>query len=148
MDRCLRNKTYNEPTTFVVDILLQRRLTQMLDKVGTRTLGTNLIIHHGIADVLDQAAELIHIPGAFQEPCNLASSFQWDKVLKNIIQFPGELYTSDWVSILERVGYRLRIVLLPSSLTSPSGTGALNDSASPSTRGISDSIVWRQAIIC
>jgi hypothetical protein len=45
-------------------------------------------------------------------------------------------------------GYPLRIVLLASSSTSPSGTGALSDCASPSTRGISDSIVWRHAIVC
>jgi hypothetical protein len=45
-------------------------------------------------------------------------------------------------------GYPLRIVLLPSSLTSPSGTGPLSDCASPSTRGINDSIVWRHAIVC
>ena len=120
----------------------------MLDKVGTSTLETNLIIHHGIADVLGQAAELIHILGAFQEPRDLASAFQWDQVLKNIVQFPRRLCMSDRVTTSERVGYRLRIVLLLSSLSSPSGTGPLSESASPSTRGINDSIVWRQAIIC
>jgi hypothetical protein len=44
--------------------------------------------------------------------------------------------------------YRLRIALLSSSLTSPLGTGALSDRASPSTRGINDSIVLRHATVC
>ena len=59
------------------------------------TLRTNLIIHHGIADILDQAGKLIHIGGAVQEPCDLASLLQWDEVLKNIVQFPGKFCTSD-----------------------------------------------------
>ena len=46
------------------------------------------------------------------------------------------------------MGYRLRMSLLSSSLSSPSGTGALSDSASFSTRGINDSIVWRHATVC
>ena len=48
----------------------------------------------------------------------------------------------------ERMCYCLRIVLLSLSLTSPSGAGILNDSASRSTRGINDSIVLRHAIVC
>ena len=68
-------KTHNEPTTLVVDILLQRRLTQRLGKFRTSVLKTNLIINHGITDVLDQTAELIHILGAVQEPRDLASLF-------------------------------------------------------------------------
>ena len=58
-------------------------------------MSTNLIIHHGVTDVLDQAAELIRIIGTVQEPRDLASLFQWDKVLKNIIQFPSRSCTSD-----------------------------------------------------
>ena len=45
-------------------------------------------------------------------------------------------------------GYHIRAFLLSSSLTSPSGTGALSDFVSPSTRGINDSIVLRHAIVC
>jgi hypothetical protein len=45
-------------------------------------------------------------------------------------------------------GYRLRVMRLSSSLISPSGAGVLSDSASPSTRGINDSIVRRHAIVC
>ena len=45
--------THNELTTFVVDILLQRRLTQRLGKLRVSALRTNLVIHHGITDILD-----------------------------------------------------------------------------------------------
>jgi len=49
---------------------------------------TNLIIRNGVSDVLDQVTELVHIVGAVHEPRNLASLFQWDEMLENIIQFP------------------------------------------------------------
>ena len=55
-----------------------------------RNVGANLIIHHGIADVLDQAAELVHILGTIQEPRDLPSLFQWDELLKNLFQFPSK----------------------------------------------------------
>ena len=113
----------------------------MLGKARTRNPRTNLIVHHGIADVLSQAAELVRILGVVQDPRDPASVFQWGQVLKNTIQFPNKLPRSDWALTLERVDYRLRAVLLSTSFTSPSGTGALRDSASPSTRGINDSMV-------
>ena len=117
-------------------------------RVEASTLGTDLIIQHGVTDVLGQAGELCHILGGIQEPFDFASLRQWGKVLKDIIQTPGKLCTSDWVSTSEKVSYFLRIVLLSCSLTSTSGTGALNDPASRSTRGINVSIVWRHAVIC
>ena len=120
----------------------------MLGGVGASTLWTNLIIRHGVADILGQIAKLIHVIGAIQEPRELASLFQWDKVSKYIIQFPSKFRVSGQPLSLESVGYRSRVFLLSSSLTSPSGTEALNDSANPSTRGIKDSIVFRHAIVC
>ena len=60
----------------------------MLGGVGSSILRVNLIVHHGIADILGQVIKLIHIIGAVQEPCDLASLFQWDELLENIIQFP------------------------------------------------------------
>ena len=116
--------------------------------MGAKNLRTNLIIHHGVTDVLNQAANFIDIFSAVQEPCNLASAFQWDEVLKDIVKFPVEVCTLDWVLAWGRMGYRLRVFLLHSSLISPSGTGKLSDSASRSTRGINASIVWRHAIVC
>jgi hypothetical protein len=53
--------------------------------VGASTLSTNLIIYHGIADILSQAAKRIHILGAVQKPRDLASLCQWDEVLENIV---------------------------------------------------------------
>jgi len=67
----------------------------MSGKVGASTLRTNLIIHHGVADILDQAAKLIHILGAFQEPCDIASLCQRGEVSENIFQFPNKSRTSD-----------------------------------------------------
>ena len=60
----------------------------MLGGAGVSVLRTNLIVHHGVADILSQATKLIHIISAVKEPCNLASLFQWDELSENIIQFP------------------------------------------------------------
>jgi len=128
--------------------LVARTSSTDLRKAEAGTLGTNLIIHYGVADIFSQTTKFIRILGAVQELRDLAPLFQWDEVLKNIIQIPRKLWTSDWVLTLERLGYRLRISLLSSSLTSPSGTGPLSDSASRATRDINDSIVWRHATVC
>jgi hypothetical protein len=61
----------------------------MLVKVGATTQRTNLIVHHGIADILNHSAKPIHILGAVQEPCDLASLRQWGEVSENAIQFPS-----------------------------------------------------------
>jgi len=90
------NITHDEPTTLVVDIFLQGRLTQRLGKMGVRDLRTDLIVHHGVADVLGQAAKFIHVCGAVEEPCDLASLFQWDEDLEDIVEFPSKLCTSGW----------------------------------------------------
>lgn len=62
---------------------------------GASTLRTNLIIYHSIADILDQAAQLVCVLGTVQEPRNLASPFQRDEVSKNTIQFPSRPHVSD-----------------------------------------------------
>ena len=84
--------THNKTTALIEDILLQGRLvtTQRLGKADARNEGANLIIHHGTADVLNHAAKFVHIPGAIQEPRDLASLFQWDELLKNVLQFPNK----------------------------------------------------------
>lgn len=97
------NKTYDESTTLVVYILLQRRLEQKLGKLGASTSRTNLIIYHGVTNILGEAAELFHVFGTVQEPCDLASLFQWGKLLKNIIQFSSKSRALDWVPTLESV---------------------------------------------
>jgi hypothetical protein len=50
-------------------------------------LRTNLIIHHGIADILHQAVKLIHILGAVEKPRDPASLFQWGEVSNDVIKF-------------------------------------------------------------
>ena len=110
-------------------------------------LRTNLIIHHGVANILGQITKLVHIIGAIQEPRDLASLFQWDEVSESIVQFPVNCTCQANPQPWRVWGYRLRVFLLSSSLTSPSGTGALSDSTSPLTRGINDSIVSRHATI-
>ena len=97
--------------------------------------------------VLNQAIEFIRILGSVQEPCDLAPLFHLSEVPNDVIEFPTKSYTSDRVPALERVDYRLRIALLSSSWNSPLGTGALIDSARPSTRGIDDSITPRHATV-
>ena len=73
----------------------------MLGGVGAGTLRTNLIIQHGIIDILGQTTKLVHIFSTVQEPCDLASLFQWDEILENIIQFPNKLCTSSQPLTLE-----------------------------------------------
>ena len=63
---------------------------------------TNLIIHHSVADVFGQASKRIHVIGAVQEPCDLASLFQWGEVSENFIQFPNKSCASDRLMTLER----------------------------------------------
>jgi hypothetical protein len=58
-------------------------------------LRTNLIFHHGVADVLDQAAKRIRILRVVQETCEVALLLQWRDVLKNDIQLPIEARASD-----------------------------------------------------
>ena len=60
-----------------------------------KTLMTNLIFDHSVTNFLDQNAKPIHIFGAIQEPRRLASFFQLDEVLENIVQFSDKSYTSD-----------------------------------------------------
>ena len=67
----------------------------MLGGTGASALRTNLIVHHGVANILRQVSKRIHIIGAIQEPRDLASLFKWDEVLENIIQFTNKSHTSD-----------------------------------------------------
>ena len=57
--------------------------------MGPSTLKTNLIIHHGIADIFCQDTEHIDILGAIQESCDLPTCCQWDQVTEDDLQFSG-----------------------------------------------------------
>jgi len=63
------------------------------------------MIHHGVADILDQAAKLIHVLDAFQEPCDLASLCQWGKVSEDIFQFPSKSRTTDLPHEIDHAGH-------------------------------------------
>jgi hypothetical protein len=53
-------------------------------------LRTNLIIHHGVADIFDQAVKFIHILGAVEKPRDPASLFQWGEVPNDVIKFAAK----------------------------------------------------------
>ena len=58
---------------------------------------TNLVVLHGIADILDYSTKLIRILYAVQELRNFASLCEGGKVPENIIQFPSNLRVSEWL---------------------------------------------------
>ena len=58
-----------------------------LGTVGARALTTNLVLHHGITNIFDNAAELFHILSAVEESCDLPSLCQRQKVIEDDIQF-------------------------------------------------------------
>ena len=67
---------------------------KMLVVVRANALSTNLILHHGVADIFNHAAKLLHILCVVGELCDLASLCQQHEVLKNIIQ----LAIKKWIS--------------------------------------------------
>ena len=76
----------------------------MSGKVGAIALGTNLVIHHGVTDIVSQAAKLLHILSTVQELCDPSLLLQWDELLKNIIQSPNGWLVLDHPPTLEGVG--------------------------------------------
>jgi hypothetical protein len=63
--------------------------------MGAGAPRTNLIIHHGVADILDHPAKPIHILGAVQEPCDLASLCERGEVSESIIECSSKSRASD-----------------------------------------------------
>ena len=55
---------------------------------------TNLIIHHGIADILDQTAEFVRILGVAQKTFHFYLLFEWLEFSEDVFQFPNGLYMS------------------------------------------------------
>ena len=55
----------------------------------------NLIVHHGVTDILNQATKFIHILSAIQKPCDFPLFHQWDEVLENLVQFPMNVCQAD-----------------------------------------------------
>ena len=72
----LGKKTYNESAVHVVDVSLQRRLSQVSTKVEMRVRKTNLIFDHRVADIVDQTTKLFRILGIVQESLDSILLFQ------------------------------------------------------------------------
>ena len=88
MDRIF-GMTYNEAAVLFIYGLLQRCLVQVSGVIAMTTLMTNLILNHGISDVLNHTSKLIHVFSIFQEPGHRASLCQCGEVFQDNIQFPG-----------------------------------------------------------
>ena len=82
-----------------------------------------------------------------EETRDFASLCQRLQIDESLVQFPRDLTSGSNVN-LNLENYRRSIFLLSISSTSSSGAGELRDSASPSTRGINDSIISRFTIVC
>jgi hypothetical protein len=61
---------------------------------------TNLILHHGIADILDHVTERVYVFGIGEETRNRASLCQRVEVLEDFIEFAIDKFMSAWRSIL------------------------------------------------
>jgi len=70
---------------------------------GDERWRTNLVLYHGITDVLNHPAELIHILGALQELYNLALLCQWHEVFEDVVEFAIEYFTLGGVETLKEV---------------------------------------------
>ena len=56
---------------------------------------TNLIFHHGIANVFDQTSKLIRILDVVEKSLNLPLLCQWLEFLYNLFEFAEDLRLSD-----------------------------------------------------
>ena len=60
-------------------------------------LATNLIVHHGIANIFNQATQFIRVLDVVEEALNLPLLCQWLKLSSNAFQFPNNPRLSDSV---------------------------------------------------
>ena len=82
--------THDEFAAVIVDILLQRGLKQMsgVDEISLFRQRTNLIIHDGIADVLDQTAQFIRVLDIFEKPLGDPLRRQWSEFFECLSELP------------------------------------------------------------
>ena len=62
-----------------------------------RSHRTNLILDHGIANVVNQATELIRILGVVEETLELALASKWLEFSGDFFQFANDPYSSELV---------------------------------------------------
>jgi hypothetical protein len=85
------------------------------DDEGNRSAPiTNLIIHHGVADIFDQMAEFVRILDVGKKTLHLYLLFQWLEFLEDVFQFPNGPYMS--TSTRDHGRSELTVPIPPSSL--------------------------------
>ena len=67
----------------------------MLAKVEVRAQWTNLILNHGVADIIDEAAKCLSILDVLEETLDRALFCQWLEGSGDVFQFPGDPWLSD-----------------------------------------------------
>ena len=88
---------HNELAALIVNVLLQRSLKRMsgVRDISLFRLRTNLIFYDGIANVVNQTAQLIRIHDVVEEALSLPLACQRFELVDDFIQFPGEPRLSD-----------------------------------------------------
>ena len=56
--------------------------------LSRRRPGTNLIIHHGVANIVSQAGQCLRIPDVVEETRDFSALCQWFQVSEGLFQFP------------------------------------------------------------
>ena len=109
----------------------------------------NLILHHRIANTLNQAAELSRVLGVAKQSLDISLPLQRGQASKNLLQFPANLCVSGSTLVCSwRVcAHRSSLILLFHSLISPSLTGSQSHSARSLARGANDSIACLFAFV-
>ena len=108
---------------------------------------TNLIIHHGVTNIVGQTGQCLRILNVVEKTRDFSAFCQRFQVSEGLFQFPRNCASGSILTSI-KADYFMSFCLLFISLTSPSGAGVPSDSARPSTRGTKDSIDSRFAIAC
>ena len=110
-------------------------------------LTTNLIVHHGIADVFDQATQLICILDVVEKSLDLALLRQWLEFLLNLFEFPKGACLSNDSRPRRFLAHCSKFRLLSPSFKSPSETDVQSEIQRALTLGASDSIACLFALV-
>ena len=52
-------------------------------------MGTNLIVHHGVANIVSQASQCLGILDVVEETRDITTLCQWFQVPEDLVQCPG-----------------------------------------------------------
>ena len=67
-------------------------------------LVTNLVVHHGVANIFNQANKFVRILDVAEESLDVPLFRQWGQITKNASQFPSSPHSQALLPILERTG--------------------------------------------